>query len=209
MPPAANAFPFTAATVGTDRTRKRPRRRMTSTTKRPPSLLPSPAIHVRSRPFEKNFSSPVVTSAAGPLEASTVSSASLSAFTDARLKRFSPARIVSTKTSPSRRRSTSGIWNPLSSACRADVALIWRPFLSWAPSCRTRAAAGAARDAAGLWYRLPACAAGVPMSELRLEAYGPLGDATRHRSGAALEAAFRALPPPPHDQGRLLLIVCR
>jgi len=87
--------------------------------------------------------------------------------------------------------------------------MIWRPFLSWAPSCRTRAAAGAARDAAGLWYRLPACAAGVPMSELRLEAYGPLGDATRHRSGAALEAAFRALPPAPHDQGRLLLIVCR
>jgi hypothetical protein len=47
------------------------------------------------------------------------------------------------------------------------------------------------------------------MSELRLEAYGPVGDTTRHRSGAALETALQALPPAARDHGRLLLIVCR
>jgi hypothetical protein len=47
------------------------------------------------------------------------------------------------------------------------------------------------------------------MSDLRREAYGPVGDADQHRSGAALDAALRALSPAARDHGRLLLIVCR
>lgn len=44
---------------------------------------------------------------------------------------------------------------------------------------------------------------------LRTEAYGPLGDAARHRSLGDLEAGLRALAPPPVDVGRLLLVVRR
>lgn len=47
------------------------------------------------------------------------------------------------------------------------------------------------------------------MSELSEEAFGPAGDATRHRSLAELEAGLRALPEPPRDSGRLELIVRR
>ena len=47
------------------------------------------------------------------------------------------------------------------------------------------------------------------MAELRAEAYGPHGDASRHRPLAELEAGLRALPGPPRDAGRLALIVRR
>jgi hypothetical protein len=47
------------------------------------------------------------------------------------------------------------------------------------------------------------------MPELRKEAYGPEGDAARHRALAALEAAWRALPAAPREHGRLALIVRR
>ncbi len=41
------------------------------------------------------------------------------------------------------------------------------------------------------------------------EAYGPRGDASRHRTLAELAAGLRALPPAPKDGGRLHLIVRR
>jgi MOSC domain-containing protein YiiM len=47
------------------------------------------------------------------------------------------------------------------------------------------------------------------MAELEREAYGPEGDAARHRDLAALETGWRALPPAPRDAGRLVLIVRR
>jgi MOSC domain-containing protein YiiM len=47
------------------------------------------------------------------------------------------------------------------------------------------------------------------VTELQKEAYGPMGDAARHRPLAELEAALRALPSGPADAGRLVLIVRR
>jgi MOSC domain-containing protein YiiM len=47
------------------------------------------------------------------------------------------------------------------------------------------------------------------MTELRKEAYGPVGDATRHRTLEELQAGLRALPRAPRDQGAVALIVCR
>ena len=47
------------------------------------------------------------------------------------------------------------------------------------------------------------------MAELENEAYGPLGDASRHRPLAELEAQLRALPAAPREAGRLALIVRR
>jgi MOSC domain-containing protein YiiM len=47
------------------------------------------------------------------------------------------------------------------------------------------------------------------MSELRAEAYGPHGDASRHLPLARLEGARRALSPAPVESGRLALIVRR
>jgi hypothetical protein len=47
------------------------------------------------------------------------------------------------------------------------------------------------------------------MTELNREAYGPEGDAVRHLTQLALEAALRALPAAPRDAGRLALIVRR
>ena len=47
------------------------------------------------------------------------------------------------------------------------------------------------------------------MAELGKEAYGPEGDAARHRDFTALEAGLRALPSAPRDAGRLALIVRR
>jgi MOSC domain-containing protein YiiM len=47
------------------------------------------------------------------------------------------------------------------------------------------------------------------MAELAKEAYGPQGDASRHRSLAELEAGLRALVPAPRDAGRVALIVRR
>ena len=47
------------------------------------------------------------------------------------------------------------------------------------------------------------------MEELAMEAYGPEGDARRHRRLAELEAGLRALPAAPTDAGRLALIVRR
>jgi hypothetical protein len=45
--------------------------------------------------------------------------------------------------------------------------------------------------------------------ELRKEAFGPHGDATRHREAADLAAGLLALPRSPTDAGRLILIVRR
>jgi MOSC domain-containing protein YiiM len=47
------------------------------------------------------------------------------------------------------------------------------------------------------------------MAELAEEAYGPPGDASRHRPLAELEATLRALPAAPRDAGWLALIVLR
>src|ERR1700741_2532872 len=47
------------------------------------------------------------------------------------------------------------------------------------------------------------------MAELRREAYGPQGDAGRHRPFEELDAALHALPVPPRDRGRIALIVRR
>ena len=47
------------------------------------------------------------------------------------------------------------------------------------------------------------------MAELTKEAYGPEGDATRHRPGADLERELGSLPSPPTDSGRLRVIVRR
>ena len=47
------------------------------------------------------------------------------------------------------------------------------------------------------------------MAELRLEDYGPQGEAKYHRSLESLEEAFRALPAAPKDSGRVVLIVRR
>lgn len=47
------------------------------------------------------------------------------------------------------------------------------------------------------------------MSELEFEAYGPEGDASQHRSGEEIDALFAALPAPPKQSGRLVLIVRR
>ena len=47
------------------------------------------------------------------------------------------------------------------------------------------------------------------MPELLPEAYGPEGDASRHRPLAELEAGLAGLPPGPADAGRLTLIVRR
>ncbi len=47
------------------------------------------------------------------------------------------------------------------------------------------------------------------MPVLSKEAYGPEGDAARHRGESELEAALRALPAAPRDAGRLALIVRR
>ena len=47
------------------------------------------------------------------------------------------------------------------------------------------------------------------MGELRKEAYGPLGDVTRHLPLDVLAAGFRALPGPGQDDGELALIVRR
>lgn len=52
------------------------------------------------------------------------------------------------------------------------------------------------------------CYAAV-VNELRKEAYGPQGDAARHRSLAELEAGLRALPALPTDAGTLALVVRR
>jgi len=47
------------------------------------------------------------------------------------------------------------------------------------------------------------------MAELEFEAYGPEGDPAEHRSRAEIEAGLQALPAPPKDRGRLVLIVRR
>jgi MOSC domain-containing protein YiiM len=47
------------------------------------------------------------------------------------------------------------------------------------------------------------------MAELQAEAYGPQGDAARHRPLAELEAGLRALPEAARDSGRLALILRR
>ncbi len=47
------------------------------------------------------------------------------------------------------------------------------------------------------------------MSELKLEAYGPEGDPSKHLSMDELNAGLEALPPAPRDSGRLELIVRR
>src|SRR5262249_150330 len=47
------------------------------------------------------------------------------------------------------------------------------------------------------------------MSELRKEAYGPEGDAARHRALIDLQSGLRALPTAPTDSGKLALIVRR
>jgi len=47
------------------------------------------------------------------------------------------------------------------------------------------------------------------MPELTKEAFGPQGEASRHRSLTELKAALRALPKAPKDSGRLALIVRR
>jgi len=44
---------------------------------------------------------------------------------------------------------------------------------------------------------------------LRNEEYGPLGDASRHRPLAELEAGLRALAAAPTSTGHLALLVCR
>jgi hypothetical protein len=47
------------------------------------------------------------------------------------------------------------------------------------------------------------------MTELRKEAYGPLGDTARHRTFDELMAGLRGLAAPPRDVGTLALIVRR
>jgi len=47
------------------------------------------------------------------------------------------------------------------------------------------------------------------VSELRKEAYGPEGDASRHRGFEQLETVWKALPPAPREAGRVALIVRR
>jgi len=47
------------------------------------------------------------------------------------------------------------------------------------------------------------------VTELRAEAYGPQGDASRHLALGRLEASLRALPRAASDAGRLILIVRR
>lgn len=47
------------------------------------------------------------------------------------------------------------------------------------------------------------------MNELKAEAYGPEGDASRHRSLAEMESGLGALPAPRRDEGRLELLVRR
>jgi hypothetical protein len=47
------------------------------------------------------------------------------------------------------------------------------------------------------------------MTELQKEAYGPLGDSSRHRAFEELEAGLRALPESPKDVDLLVLIVRR
>ena len=47
------------------------------------------------------------------------------------------------------------------------------------------------------------------MSELKLEAYGPEGDPSKHLSMDELNAGLEALPAAPRDSGRLELIVRR
>ena len=47
------------------------------------------------------------------------------------------------------------------------------------------------------------------MTELRKEAYGPLGDAARHRTFDELMAGLRSLPAAPRDVEMLALIVRR
>src|SRR5262249_57137720 len=47
------------------------------------------------------------------------------------------------------------------------------------------------------------------MPELAGEAFGPQGDASRHRALAELEAGLRALAAAPTEAGRLALIVLR
>lgn len=47
------------------------------------------------------------------------------------------------------------------------------------------------------------------MAELQVEAFGPHGDSSHHRSLAELEKGLRLLPASPKDSGRLDLIVCR
>jgi MOSC domain-containing protein YiiM len=47
------------------------------------------------------------------------------------------------------------------------------------------------------------------MAQLGKEAYGPEGDAARHRPLAELEASLRALPSAPTDAGRVALVVRR
>jgi len=47
------------------------------------------------------------------------------------------------------------------------------------------------------------------MTELTKEAFGPQGEASRHRLLAALKAGIRARPEAPKDSGRLALIVRR
>jgi MOSC domain-containing protein YiiM len=50
---------------------------------------------------------------------------------------------------------------------------------------------------------------GGRLAELTQEAYGPEGEAARHRDSAALEAGLRTLPAAPRDAGRIALIVRR
>ena len=47
------------------------------------------------------------------------------------------------------------------------------------------------------------------MAELKIEDYGPSGDAGRHLQLARLEAGLETLPTPPRDLGRVALIVRR
>jgi hypothetical protein len=47
------------------------------------------------------------------------------------------------------------------------------------------------------------------MPELEKEAYGPLGDSSRHRDLAELEASLLALPQAPRESGRLAFLVRR
>jgi|SRR5581483_1807681 hypothetical protein len=57
--------------------------------------------------------------------------------------------------------------------------------------------------------RRAASASLARVAQLRTEAYGPLGDASRHRPLADLEAGLRALAPAPRERGRLAAIVRR
>ena len=108
MAPPANAWPLTAATVGTGNDITRAHMRCMSATIAIGSAISgswnAAPSHSRSRPFEKNFPVPVVTSAHGAsgsaAAASTSSSTVSHAATEVGLKRFSPSFIVATKTSP-------------------------------------------------------------------------------------------------------------